>query len=174
MPPQLSASEHSCATMRASLLRSTVEGFCQKFVSGASPDSILDADFSTSAPCITEHGPRWAAGHLPYLAHTFHGRRPIELILSWLSLRQPSTENSSWCTSSCMLARRIRAKKLSWVSPAERVVLASGNGAPQSNDDNKHIFPAPSKFILSKIYRFQNTHSLSSRSVVFQGVDVSW
>ena len=61
--------------MRASLLRSTAEDFCQKFVSGASPDTILDADFSTSAPRITEHGPTWAAGHLPYLAHTFHGRR---------------------------------------------------------------------------------------------------
>lgn len=59
----------------ASLLCSTVQQFCQKFVAGEDHEGILDTCFSNATPRITEHGPEWANFHLPYLAKTFSGRR---------------------------------------------------------------------------------------------------
>ncbi|KAM3078229.1 hypothetical protein ACMFMF_004636 [Clarireedia jacksonii] len=53
-------------------LKSRAVEFCQSFVDGISPDSILSRHFSSS-PRITEHGPQ--KSELPFLGKTFWGRK---------------------------------------------------------------------------------------------------
>lgn len=55
-------------------IRSVAAGFCKAFVAGMPPSAML-AQFFSSAPKITEHGPEFAKARLPFLATTFRGRR---------------------------------------------------------------------------------------------------
>lgn len=51
-----------------------MEAFCRHFISGASPQVILDECFQAELPRIHEHGPEWASSKLPYLFKTWCGR----------------------------------------------------------------------------------------------------
>lgn len=53
-------------------LRNRAVEFCQSFVDGLPPDSILSQHFSSN-PKITEHGP--PKSELPFLGKTFSGRK---------------------------------------------------------------------------------------------------
>ena len=53
-------------------MRAIAVAFCQAFVDGLSPDTIL-SEYFTSEPRITEHGPR--NSELPFLGKTFLGRK---------------------------------------------------------------------------------------------------
>ena len=60
---------------RAALLRNSAITFCTAFTTNKSPENILIDHFAAHDPKITEHGPLWAASRLPFLGHTFTGKK---------------------------------------------------------------------------------------------------
>lgn len=60
--------------LRAHLLRTNANEFCTAFLFGTMPPHDLLTKYFQSHATITEHGPEWAAEHLPFLGFTFKGR----------------------------------------------------------------------------------------------------
>ncbi|CAE7001074.1 hypothetical protein P3342_001359 [Pyrenophora teres f. teres] len=55
------------------LLRETTQSFCRALIAPPPPSDLL-AQYFSSWPQITEHGPEWSRIRLPFLAKTFAGR----------------------------------------------------------------------------------------------------
>ncbi|RMZ66789.1 transcription elongation factor s-ii [Pyrenophora seminiperda CCB06] len=62
---------------RSSTLRETTHSFCRALIAPPPPSDLL-AQYFSSAPQITEHGPEWSRSRLPFLAKTFVGREGCE------------------------------------------------------------------------------------------------
>ncbi|EDU50664.1 hypothetical protein PtrSN002B_008062 [Pyrenophora tritici-repentis] len=59
------------------LLRETTHSFCRALIAPPPPSDLL-AQYFSSWPRITEHGPEWSRTRLPFLAKTFAGREGCE------------------------------------------------------------------------------------------------
>ncbi|CAA9957532.1 hypothetical protein PTMSG1_01140 [Pyrenophora teres f. maculata] len=59
------------------LLRETTQSFCRALIAPPPPSDLL-AQYFSSWPQITEHGPEWSRIRLPFLAKTFAGREGCE------------------------------------------------------------------------------------------------
>lgn len=59
------------------ILRHSAFAFCTDFAAGTDANIILNTRF-TRHPEIQEHGPSWAISRLPYLGHSWIGRRTSE------------------------------------------------------------------------------------------------
>ena len=68
---------------RAAALRNAAVSFCSAFTAFKTPERILAEHFVADDPKITEHGPSWATGRLPFLGHTFAG---LEMCLQYFKL----------------------------------------------------------------------------------------
>ncbi len=65
------------ASARSTTLRKVTSDFCGSLVVPTAP-SVLLAQYFSSSPKITEHGPEWARSRLPFLAKTFTGKDGCE------------------------------------------------------------------------------------------------
>ena len=76
--PSMSSSNayNEVAQTRYSLLKSRTQAFCSAFLDLANSlhERIIDENFTSKDPQITEHGPTWARKRLHFLATSFTGR----------------------------------------------------------------------------------------------------
>ncbi|PVH92505.1 hypothetical protein DM02DRAFT_474014, partial [Periconia macrospinosa] len=116
-------------------IHATAARFCNLFVTGAAPTDILDQCFSAN-PKITEHGPQWATTRLPYLNHTFAGRRrPKTTYLS----PEPTTPTAADNDTSCDAYFDVLGATLAFLPhchdampPADDFIVSAGAGKKEA------------------------------------------